>query len=269
MISQKKIKVSVIIINFNNSKYIKRCLSSVVNQNFKNFEIILVDDNSTDNSIKVAKKFFLNSNFKNYKIVINKIKTKFGSYNQINCISTGLKLSKGDLILFLDSDDFYDKSKITHVSNFFKKHYQLKITFDLAYKFYSRSKKTKFSVSNRSKNMIPWPSFPSQSAISVEKKYLTKIFKKISLKKYPNIWFDFRILTKSYHDLGRIKYLNKNLTYYQQHALGASRKFKKFSKNWWKRRKEAHEFINKEVYKDKKKIYSLDFYLTSLVNLFL
>ena len=49
-------KVSVIIPLYNEEKYIKECIESVVNQTYKNLEIIIVDDCSTDNSLKVVKK---------------------------------------------------------------------------------------------------------------------------------------------------------------------------------------------------------------------
>ena len=52
-----KMKASVIVVNFNNSKYIERCINSLKEQSYKNIEIIFVDDRSTDNSISVIKKF--------------------------------------------------------------------------------------------------------------------------------------------------------------------------------------------------------------------
>ena len=265
----KRPNVSVIVVNYNNSKYLIRCLNSLIKQTYKSVEIILVDDQSIDNSIKLAKKFFKKEKFKNFKIIVNTKKTKFGSYNQMNCVIAGLKLSKGNLIFFLDSDDFFKKSKIKEVVKFFKQDNKIMITFDLAYKFFSKKNKIKFRIRKRNKNIIPWPSFPSQSTITIKKTYLKKILKKIIIKKYPDIWLDFRILAKSYYDLGEVKYLNKYLTYYQQHSLSESHKFQKYSKNWWKRRKEAHDFIKKHVYTDKKKIFSLDYYLTNLVNKFL
>ena len=51
------IKVSVLVVNFNKAKYIKRCLESLTNQTFKKFEVIFFDDQSDDNSINEAKNF--------------------------------------------------------------------------------------------------------------------------------------------------------------------------------------------------------------------
>ena len=62
----EKIKASVLIANFNNQKYINECLRSLLNQTYKNFEIIFHDDNSNDESIINIKKY------KNVKIIENK-----------------------------------------------------------------------------------------------------------------------------------------------------------------------------------------------------
>jgi len=48
---------SVLIANYNNSKYIDQCLESVINQNYKKIEIVVVDDNSSDNSLEVLSKY--------------------------------------------------------------------------------------------------------------------------------------------------------------------------------------------------------------------
>ena len=113
---------SIIIVNYNNAKFLKNCLKSVLNQSYKNLEIIIVDDNSTDNSKEIIK----NLNFRSKKIFIKK-KTNYGSFNQINAYKNGFKVSRGDFIFFLDSDDFFKKNKITNVINYFKKNSKIKI----------------------------------------------------------------------------------------------------------------------------------------------
>ena len=47
-------KISIIIPVYNSEKYIRRCLNSILNQRFQDFEIILIDDNSKDNSLKIV-----------------------------------------------------------------------------------------------------------------------------------------------------------------------------------------------------------------------
>ena len=58
MVTKNTLNASVIVVNYNNSKYLVRCLDSLIKQTYKNFEIILVDDQSIDNSIDIAKKIF-------------------------------------------------------------------------------------------------------------------------------------------------------------------------------------------------------------------
>ena len=92
-------KVSVVIANYNNSKFIKECIESLNNQTYKNIEIIFFDDNSQDNSLEVINKY------KNIKIIENKIQTKFGSFNQMNAFKESIQSSTGEIIFLLDSDE--------------------------------------------------------------------------------------------------------------------------------------------------------------------
>ncbi|MDC0469738.1 glycosyltransferase, partial [Candidatus Pelagibacter sp.] len=78
-------KASIIIANYNNSKYIDECIESLYNQTYKDLEIIFFDDNSYDNSIDVIK------NYKKVKIIENKNQTKFGSFNQMNAFIKGIR----------------------------------------------------------------------------------------------------------------------------------------------------------------------------------
>ena len=77
-------KASVLIANYNNSKFINECIESLNNQTYKNIEIIFFDDNSNDNSLEVVKKF------QNIKIIENKTQTKFGSFNQMNAFKKSI-----------------------------------------------------------------------------------------------------------------------------------------------------------------------------------
>ena len=86
---------SVIIVNYNNAPLLDQCIKSIQNQTYKNIEIIVVDDISTDDSIKKLNKF------KNKVTIIkNKKKTVHGSYNQINSYYNGFIKSKGKFLFF-------------------------------------------------------------------------------------------------------------------------------------------------------------------------
>lgn len=93
-------KFSIIIPVYNSEKYLNRCIESVLKQTYNNFEIIIINDGSTDNSKKFLKKYEPN---KKIKIITQ---ANHGvSYSR----NIGIKESTGDYILFLDSDDFYEK----------------------------------------------------------------------------------------------------------------------------------------------------------------
>ena len=99
--------ISVLITNYNKSKFLKKSLKSVISNRYKKYEIILFDDASTDSSLKVIKQF------KNIKLIRNKKKIyKSPALNQINGILECFKISKGNLICLLDGDDCFTKKKI-------------------------------------------------------------------------------------------------------------------------------------------------------------
>ena len=166
----KKLKVSVIIVNFNNAIYLAQSINSILRQTYKSIEIIVVDDKSSDNSLKILKKY-------NNKILIvkNKKKTPHGSYNQINSYYNGFLKSKGDILFFLDSDDYFKKNKIKTIVKEFKKKKNLDLIFDLPIlKFKNYIIKNKF----KQKKFIfsSWPRFTPQSCIALKKKICIKSF---------------------------------------------------------------------------------------------
>ena len=92
--------ISLVMPVYNVEKYLKRALESVQTQTFKNFELIIVNDGSTDGSKAIAESFCeKNENF----ILINQ-------ENQGPSVArnTGLKVCKGDYIGFMDSDDYLE-----------------------------------------------------------------------------------------------------------------------------------------------------------------
>ena len=94
--------ISVIVPVYNVEEYLDRCVESIVNQTYQNLEIILVDDGSTDSSGKKCDKW---ANKDNRIVVIHK---KNGG--QSSARNQALKIAKGDLIGFVDSDDYIDST---------------------------------------------------------------------------------------------------------------------------------------------------------------
>jgi len=100
-------KFSIIIPVYNVEKYIKRCLDSVFNQTYKDFEVIVIDDGSTDKSMEIVKR---------YDVKIQN--TKHVSVSEARNI--GVKHAKGEYLLFLDSDDYWDKNLLKEIDKSLK-----------------------------------------------------------------------------------------------------------------------------------------------------
>lgn len=93
-------KVSIIIPIYNDEKYLKQCLDSVVKQHYQNIEIILVNDGSTDGSLAICQRYQENDQR------IHLIHQNHNGNSQAR--NKGISVSTGDLITFIDSDDFID-----------------------------------------------------------------------------------------------------------------------------------------------------------------
>lgn len=97
--------VSVIIPNYNTAKYIADAIESVLSQAYQNFELIVVDDGSTDNTKEVVQKYI---NQPTFKYIFQENKGLSAARN------TGIKASQGEFIAFLDADDIWLPEKLEH-----------------------------------------------------------------------------------------------------------------------------------------------------------
>lgn len=95
-------KYTVVIPNYNNSQWLDKCLTSVLNQTYKDIDIVFIDDMSEDNSLEIAHKLLDNTK---HKIFVNDIKRFNGGSRNIG-IKYAKETNKDGYILFLDSDDW-------------------------------------------------------------------------------------------------------------------------------------------------------------------
>lgn len=115
-------KFSVIIPVYNVEKYIKKCVESVLNQSFKDCEVIVVNDGTPDNSIDMIK---------DYNLTIIDQKNQGLSAARNNAV----KKAKGDYIIFLDSDDYWRKDLLKEINKSLKNdpdvvRFQIQETFE-------------------------------------------------------------------------------------------------------------------------------------------
>lgn len=125
----EKIKFSIIVPVYNIENYIEKCITSILNQNYNNYEIIIVNDGSTDNSVKIV------DEIKSDKIkLVNK---KNGGLSSAR--NEGLKYAIGDYIWFIGGDDYIEKDALKILNN-----YLLEDNYDvISFRYYRVYKENK------------------------------------------------------------------------------------------------------------------------------
>ena len=124
----KKDLISIIVPAYNVEKYISKCIESLINQTYKNIEIIIINDGSRDNTENIIKKF-KDKRIKYYKNVNQGIgKTR----------NFGIDKSNGEFLMFIDSDDFLDIRACEILHNKIKEE-KLDLVICDFYKIYDKS----------------------------------------------------------------------------------------------------------------------------------
>lgn len=106
--------ISVIIAIYNPGKYLRACLDSIVGQTYRNLEIILVDDGSTDDSLAICKEYAE----KDSRIIVHHKENSGVSATR----NQGIRLSHGDYYSFIDSDDILEPDAYEYLMELVKKH---------------------------------------------------------------------------------------------------------------------------------------------------
>lgn len=94
--------ISVIVPVYNVENYILKCLKSIVNQSYRNFELIIVDDRGTDKSIQIAEQYLSTTKI-NYEII-----TRDQNGGLSAARNSGIEIAKGEYLSFIDSDDYVE-----------------------------------------------------------------------------------------------------------------------------------------------------------------
>ena len=110
----KNPKISVIVSVYNTEKYIEKCLDSLLNQTYSNIEIVVINDCSTDGSLKILKKYA--KKYDNMILIENK-ENKGLSYSR----NVGLEKATGEYIGYIDSDDYVDSTYYEQMMKAIKK----------------------------------------------------------------------------------------------------------------------------------------------------
>ena len=197
---KEKIEVDIILPNYNSSNYIIKTVNSILNQSYKNWKLIIVDDFSDEKTIKILKRNFINKNIKIYFLKKN--------HGAGFCRNYAIKKSSSPYLAFIDSDDIWEREKLKKQINFMKKNnYSFSYTDYVTFGDKNRKIKTpkKINFSNFIKNTAI-----ATSTMIVKRDKINNI-KFTNSKICEDYYFKCKLLKK-------VKYaycLKKNLTKYR------------------------------------------------------
>ena len=208
--------VTVYITNFNYGKYLEKSIQSVLKQSYKNLFLIIIDDNSKDNSKKILLNY---KKKKNIKIFFNK-----KNRGLIRSANLALKHSKGNYILRLDADDYLHKNAIKDLIESIRDKKKAVMTFP---NFYKINKKYKIISKYSYKNKIDYDLYdkPAHGACCLIKiSFLKKIGgynETFDRQDGHYLWYSILSSKKT------ISHINKFLFYYRMHKDNLSKQKKK------------------------------------------
>ena len=117
--------ISIITVVLNNKKFLEQSINSVLNQSYKNYELIIIDGKSTDGTIEILKK-------NNSKIDLWISEKDKGIYDAMN---KGIKLSRGSIISILNSDDVFYRHALKIAKNYFNRYQNIDFLFGSVIKY--------------------------------------------------------------------------------------------------------------------------------------
>jgi teichuronic acid biosynthesis glycosyltransferase TuaG len=186
-----KFYIDIIIPVYNSEKYIQKTIMSVLNQTYKYWRLIIIDDGSTDNTRQILYKLYKKYRKKKNIIILKNDVNK----GQALCRNLGLKLSTSKLVSFLDSDDFWDKNKLKNQIKF-----MMSNNYDFTYTDYKIIKNNKITTI-KVPDYFDYKKFIHNSSINtcsiiLKKKIIKNIYFK-NLRFSEDYFFKCQILKKN------------------------------------------------------------------------
>lgn len=202
-------KVSVIINNYNYGNFLAEAIESVLKQTYENYELIIVDDGSTDHSKEIIDEYY-----SNYPSIVKPVYKENGG--QGSAFNAGFEVATGEIIAFLDSDDYWYENKLQravecHLDDYDIVEHSLNINNEAC-----RWLTNKDEAQKLIEEQGIYSRFGETSSLSFKKSILDKVF--------PIPAEQLRICTETYviyaalHFAPRIKTLNEVLTFYRVHG---------------------------------------------------
>lgn len=218
----EKNKFSIIIANYNSSEFMSRTMDSILNQTYQNFEVLIVDDASIDNSINILSEYAK----KDKRIKVFQNSKNLGVAKTRN---KALEHVTGQYLCFLDCDDWWPKEKLQLYFEKFKNGYEL--IYSSYSKYYEKKDSYKFievdTFTGYKKicctNFVPF----STASYDAEKLGIYKF----NSKYWPEDWIYWIDIIK---ENPKIIAINKNLMFYSVGDSNVSKsKFKMIASAWF------------------------------------
>lgn len=202
--------ISVIIVTHNSEKYLEECINSILNQKYKNYEIIIIDNKSKDKTLRIIKKYEKFIDF----WISEKDEGIFDAMNK------GIKYSKGEIIGFLNSDDIFFSKALLIVNKY------LGVNKNIDYLFGTVLKKKLYS--GFKPKLIRWKFniYPSHSVgFFIKKKIHDKIGIYNTKYKHSNDYDFFYRLVKNKKFIGKRTLRNEILGKFREGGFSSNLKF--------------------------------------------
>ena len=188
LFKKKELKVSIILPNYNSFKSIQNTVNSVLNQTYKNWELIIIDDNSDKKTKNILSKY---EKIKKIKIFYSK-KNKGAGY----CRNLAIKKSKSYYLAFVDSDDLWQKNKLDLQIRFMQKN-----NYNFTYTHYKTFNINKSKINTiRVPNRFNFNSFVKNTSIAtstmVVKKSITNGIRFSNSKICEDYYYKCQLLKK-------------------------------------------------------------------------
>ncbi len=217
-------KISIIVPVYNVEKYLAQCLDSILNQTFKDFECICVNDGSTDNSLKILQEYAQKD--KRFKIITQENKGLSGARN------TGIRNTNTKYITFIDSDDWVTENYLEVLYN------ELAETnadiVRASYKFYYQKENLYKSARIRKIHKINYNTNIERLYKGYAGAFVWAKIYRTSLIKDNDIWFyegrnaeDCPFTAMLYLYSPNIKFIDSELYFYRKHSLSITGNFEK------------------------------------------
>jgi len=203
--------ISIITPSLNQSEFIEKTIKSVLEQNYKNYEHIIIDGGSNDRTLDILKKY------------PHLVWVSEKDRGQSDALNKGIKLAKGEILGWINSDDYYEKNIFSHVIEYFEKNKNCFVIYgDITYisdkdEEIVRLQGDKISYNSLLKN----PDLIRQPSTFIKRETLRRVgYLDESLKLVMDLDLFLRI--GQFYDFC---YTNRNLSYYRTYPETKTRKF--------------------------------------------